>query len=84
MPLTKPPYKGEINLPSRSLNLLANSLARILYEELHSEIRQNLSKEEGLASFGMRDKKVELVHPPTLPFFGKAESIQIRYVFIIG
>ena len=79
-----PPWSGEINLPSKSFNLLARSFVRILYEALHSEIGRNPSKEEGLISFGIRARKVELVAPPTLDFFWKADTRRRRFDLLIG
>ena len=59
-------------LVSSDLILLAISLTRILYEALHSEIGLNLSKELGFTYLGIKDKKVELIFPPTLAFCWKA------------
>ena len=62
---------------------MANSLARILYEALQSEMDQNLLKDVGLTYFGIKDRKVELVLPPTLAFLIKVEIIRKRSSFII-
>ena len=64
--------------------MLAKSLARILYEALHNEIGWNQSKVEGLASLGMRARKVELVHPPTFALFWKEVTIQTKSVLMMG
>ena len=61
---------------------MAKSLVTILYEVLRGEIGRNLPKDVGLTSFGIKERKVELVHPPTLDFLRKAKIIQKRYNFI--
>jgi len=64
------------------LSLVAKILVIILYEELQREMGQNLKKEEGRFSLGMRAKKVELLKPPSFPFLCTHRIIFIRSFFI--
>ena len=63
----KPPWLGEIREGMISLSLRDMTLENILYNALHREIGLNLLIEEGLGSFGIKSKKVELVAPPIFP-----------------
>ena len=49
------------------LSLRDRNLVKISYEALHREIGLNLLIEEGLGSFGIRERKVELVAPSIFP-----------------
>ena len=82
LPFTNQHWKGEINFSNRGLSLLANSLEQILYEALHNEIGLDRSKEEGLASLGIKARKVEFVQPPTLAFNWNALIIRSKYFLI--
>jgi hypothetical protein len=59
-----------LDLGERGLILLAKILEM---NRTHLIWGQNMAKEEGLASLGMRAKKVELVLPPILADFGHIE-----------
>ena len=66
-PEIKPPWLGEIKEDIIVFSLRERILENILYEALHREIGLNILIEEGLGSFGTRDRKVELVAPPIFP-----------------
>jgi hypothetical protein len=44
-------------------------LGRILYEELHKEMGQNMENVDGFTSFEISAKKEDFVLPPSLCFF---------------
>ena len=75
---------GEMSSSSSDLILLAISLARILYEELHSEIGMNMSKELRFTYLRIKAKKLELILPPTLAFCLKALIILTKLAFIVS
>ena len=50
------------------LSLRDRTFEKILYEALQSEIGLNILMEEGLASLGIKARKVEFVAPLIFPF----------------
>ena len=64
--------------------LFTKFFGRILYEVLHKEIGMNLFSEVWIFSFGIKDRKDELVAPPILSFFLVQFNIPFKYSFMIS
>ena len=64
--------------------LFTKIFQRILYKVLHNEIGLNLLSEVWIFSFGIKDRKDELVAPPMLSFFLVQFNILFKSSFMIS